>query len=100
MSDDEEGDYNTIRHIKTGRGVKLLYTKSKVHVHIRDETNIMLTTMPGLRPPHSPGKRQHPRIHRPHPTKAGSCQSLLRPPHILPLQYKHSLFRSAPRLGT
>jgi TBC1 domain family member 15 len=30
MSDDEEGEYNTIRHVKTGRGVKLLYTKSKV----------------------------------------------------------------------
>jgi hypothetical protein len=30
MSDDEEGEYNTIRHTKTGRGVKLLYTKSKV----------------------------------------------------------------------
>ncbi|RDI77671.1 GTP-binding protein ypt1 [Venturia inaequalis] len=33
MSDDEEGDYNTIRHVKSGRGVKLLYTKSKVYVH-------------------------------------------------------------------
>jgi len=30
MSDDEEGEYNTIRHISSGRGVKLLYTKSKV----------------------------------------------------------------------
>jgi hypothetical protein len=30
MSDDEEGEYNTIRHTKSGRGVKLLYTKSKV----------------------------------------------------------------------
>jgi hypothetical protein len=30
MSDDEEGDYNTIRHTTTGKGVKLLYTKSKV----------------------------------------------------------------------
>ncbi|KAH7089904.1 rab-GTPase-TBC domain-containing protein [Paraphoma chrysanthemicola] len=33
MSDDEEGDYNTIRHTTSGRGVKLLYTKSKVYVH-------------------------------------------------------------------
>jgi hypothetical protein len=31
MSDDEEGEYNTIRHTKSGRGVKLLYTKSKVY---------------------------------------------------------------------
>ncbi len=30
MSDDEEGDYNTITHTETGRGVKLLYSKSKV----------------------------------------------------------------------
>ena len=33
MSDDEEGEYSTIRHTKTGKGVKLLYTKSKVYVH-------------------------------------------------------------------
>lgn len=30
MSDDEEGEYNTIRHTSSGKGVKLLYTKSKV----------------------------------------------------------------------
>lgn len=30
LSDDEEGDYNTITHTTTGRGVKLLYSKSKV----------------------------------------------------------------------
>lgn len=33
LSDDEEGEYNTIRHTDTGRGVKLLYTKSKVYIH-------------------------------------------------------------------
>ncbi|KAF2840355.1 GTPase-activating protein-like protein gyp7 [Patellaria atrata CBS 101060] len=33
LSDDEEGEYNTIRHTRTGKGVKLLYTKSKVYVH-------------------------------------------------------------------
>ena len=33
MSDDEEGEYSTIRHSRTGKGVKLLYTKSKVYVH-------------------------------------------------------------------
>ncbi|KAF1961243.1 RabGAP/TBC [Byssothecium circinans] len=33
LSDDEEGEYNTIRHSSSGRGVKLLYTKSKVYVH-------------------------------------------------------------------
>lgn len=30
MSDDDEGDYNTITHTASGRGVKLLYSKSKV----------------------------------------------------------------------
>jgi hypothetical protein len=33
MSDDEEGEYNTVRHTRTGKGVKLLFTKSKVYVH-------------------------------------------------------------------
>lgn len=33
MSDDEEGEYNTITHTETGRGVKLLYSKSKVSLH-------------------------------------------------------------------
>ncbi|KAF1353122.1 rab-GTPase-TBC domain-containing protein [Delphinella strobiligena] len=33
MSDDEEGEYNTIRHSKSGKGVKLLHSKSKVYVH-------------------------------------------------------------------
>lgn len=30
ISDDEEGGYNTIEHSKTGKGVKLLFSKSKV----------------------------------------------------------------------
>ena len=30
MSDDEEGEYNTIMHSSSGRGVKLLFSKSKV----------------------------------------------------------------------
>ncbi|KAF2667220.1 RabGAP/TBC [Microthyrium microscopicum] len=33
LSDDEEGEYNTVRHTKSGKGVKLLFTKSKVYVH-------------------------------------------------------------------
>ncbi|CZT05531.1 hypothetical protein WAI453_004957 [Rhynchosporium graminicola] len=33
MSDDEEGEYNTITHTTSGRGVKLLYSKSKVYIH-------------------------------------------------------------------
>jgi TBC1 domain family member 15 len=30
MSDDEEGDYNTIAHSSSEKGVKLLFSKSKV----------------------------------------------------------------------
>ncbi|KKA25411.1 GTPase activating protein (Gyp7) [Rasamsonia emersonii CBS 393.64] len=33
MSDEEESEYNTISHTKSGRGVKLLFSKSKVYVH-------------------------------------------------------------------
>ena len=33
LSDGEEGDYNTIMHSTSGRGVKLLFSKSKVYVH-------------------------------------------------------------------
>ncbi|KAI4244408.1 MAG: hypothetical protein LQ352_006821 [Teloschistes flavicans] len=33
LSDGEEGEYNTIMHSNSGRGVKLLFSKSKVYVH-------------------------------------------------------------------
>lgn len=33
VSDDEEDEYNTIAHSASGRGVKLLFSKSKVYVH-------------------------------------------------------------------
>lgn len=33
MSDDEEGEYNTITSLQSGKGVKLLFSKSKVFVH-------------------------------------------------------------------
>lgn len=39
MSDDEEGEYNTITHTETGRGVKLLYSKSKVRLHTTSQRN-------------------------------------------------------------
>lgn len=32
LSDDEEGEYNTIMHSSSGRGVKLLFSKSKVRL--------------------------------------------------------------------
>jgi hypothetical protein len=30
LSDDEEGEYDTVTHTSSGRGVKLLFSKSKV----------------------------------------------------------------------
>lgn len=33
MSDDEESDYNTVMHTDPARGVKLLFSKSKVYIH-------------------------------------------------------------------
>ncbi|RAL60843.1 hypothetical protein DID88_010168 [Monilinia fructigena] len=33
LSDDEEGEYNTVTHVESGRGVKLLFSKSKVYIH-------------------------------------------------------------------
>ncbi|PKY06782.1 RabGAP/TBC [Aspergillus campestris IBT 28561] len=33
ISDQDEGDYSTISHLQTRRGVKLLFSKSKVYVH-------------------------------------------------------------------
>ncbi|PBP22823.1 GTPase-activating protein GYP7 [Diplocarpon rosae] len=52
MSDDDEGDYNTIAHTSSGRGVKLLYSKSKAS--------------------HVPRQREHEVVNRPqvyiHPT--------------------------------
>lgn len=32
MSDDDEDEYNTIAHARSGKGVKLLYSKSKVRL--------------------------------------------------------------------
>lgn len=32
LSDDEEGEYNTIMHSSSGRGVRLLFSKSKVRL--------------------------------------------------------------------
>lgn len=32
VSDDDEDEYNTISHARSGRGVKLLYSKSKVRL--------------------------------------------------------------------
>ena len=41
MSDDDEGEYNTVVHKKTGKGVKLLYAKSKVPLTSRCQRSNM-----------------------------------------------------------
>lgn len=103
LSDDEEGDYNTITHTTTGRGVKLLFSKSKVCGPIQPaalrmsqmwghalgpEANIPT----GIHPPHAICERQHPRLHRPPPTKAYPRF----PPYILLLHLREIQSRSLP----
>lgn len=60
LSDDEEGEYNTIRHTTSGKGVKLLYTKSKVRTapYIWSGVRTDLTCA-GLRPSLTVLQRQH-----------------------------------------
>lgn len=87
LSDDEEGEYNTIRHTSTGKGVKLLYTKSKVGCPMHRHCTHHLTGA-GLRPSHALVQRQHPRIHSPHTAtlqpgcrRCASCFVVVRPKH-------------------
>lgn len=40
LSDDEEGDYDTITHTETGKGVKLLFSKSKVRSRFLESRSI------------------------------------------------------------
>ncbi len=42
MSDDEEGAYNTITHTESGKGVKLLFSKSKVSLSTWTSTLVMV----------------------------------------------------------
>jgi hypothetical protein len=63
VSDDEEGEYNTIAHSNSGKGVKLLFSKSKVRVPARFKSPLrrllndrplgILTLFTGLRPSHT-----------------------------------------------
>lgn len=66
LSDDEEGEYNTIRHTETGRGVKLLYTKSKVRLrHDSPKRGVTANmSLTGLHPSYPICKRQHRRLYR------------------------------------
>lgn len=34
LSDDDEAEYSTVQHVKPARGVKLLYSKSKVSLYV------------------------------------------------------------------
>lgn len=108
MSDDEEGEYNTITHTETGKGVKLLYSKSKVRPHhvatqlrytsIRCVTCIMASTrkltLPlniGLHPSNTVLQRQYPRLHSPPSAKARARRQTLL--CRLPKLSNYSLFR-------
>lgn len=57
MSDDEEGEYNTIKHTTSGRGVKLLYSKSKVRQLRLSLLAQLMLTPPGLRASVALGQR-------------------------------------------
>lgn len=49
VSDDEEGEYSTIKHASSGRGVKLLFSKSKVNpLPFYDCWERALTSTPSL----------------------------------------------------
>ncbi|KAJ9131091.1 GTPase-activating protein GYP7 [Pleurostoma richardsiae] len=69
MSDDEEGEYNTITHTDSGRGVKLLYSKSKVYIHPTPSAKdnipgyialLQQKSAPGSRPSSSSSHDVHP----------------------------------------
>lgn len=42
-NDDDEEEYSTITHTSTGRGVKLLYSKSKVSFTTERETPLIVS---------------------------------------------------------
>lgn len=71
VSDDEEDEYNTIAHAKSGRGVKLLFSKSKVVFSF-----ICLVVANwwsiGLCPSDAIVERQYPRLYRLDPTEAAA----------------------------
>jgi len=79
MSDNDEGEYNTIAHASSRKGVKLLYSKSKVREPLTSSATDQLTCYLGLRPPHAIRQRQHPRFYRPHPAKARIIQPIRSP---------------------
>ena len=81
MSDDDEGEYNTIRHTKTGKGVKLLYTKSKACARTAHwpiwplPVEARLMYLIGLRASFTLLKRQYRRLRGLDPTEAAGRRS-------------------------
>lgn len=64
LSDDEEGEYNTIMHSHSGRGVKLLFSKSKVRGRCASTlAGLIIHRDLGLRTPNAIIQRQRSRIH-------------------------------------
>ena len=65
VSDEEEQEYSTISHTSSRKGVKLLFSKSKVHVV--QQLRLPLYSHPalGLRPSNAFSERQYPRLHCP-----------------------------------
>ena len=103
LSDDEEGEYNTIMHSKSGKGVKLLFSKSKVsrtsrqhsidhmltilrytyilHLHRRTTYRASLHSysrnhQPPIRTNGQPRLR-HPKASKPRPSYSLGCQNRL-----------------------
>lgn len=79
MSDDEEGEYNTITHQESGKGVKLLFSKSKVRPESSPRStslaNSELTLCLGLHSPNTLFQRQHSRLHSPPPAEVSRPRS-------------------------
>jgi hypothetical protein len=65
VSDDEEGEYNTITHTSSGKGVKLLFSKSKVRslTPPKDVLLGLIADLSGLYPSDAFGKGQYPGLY-------------------------------------
>ncbi len=70
LSDDEEGEYNTIMHSSSGKGVRLLFSKSKVRVAAFLSTvENSLRFIAGLSTPYTILERQHSGLRSSHTAK-------------------------------
>jgi hypothetical protein len=76
VSDEEEQDYSTISHTSSSKGVKLLFSKSKVSASEHFRVRLYSQRPAGLCPPFALRQRQHSRLHR--SCTAEVCSSVLR----------------------